>query len=170
MPLAAEDRQSDQVVDSLGVGGRGLDDRRVGQDPSRRDVAPLGDFVSDRPQFANGGQRALVTHLVDTGGASPAIAPGRRRGLTNGSKVVEFLCGPSSFVLFGQHPRDRFPQVDEHLDVESRIVEPRGRQRTPRPVGGAVAFGQPHTEQALRHRRQIHPVEAGQPASQLGVI
>ena len=170
MPLSAEDRQRDQVVESLGVGGRGLDDRRVGQDPSGRDVASLGDFVSYRPQFANGGQGALVAHLVDTGGASPAIPAGRRRGLASGPKVVEFLCGPSAFVLLGQHARDRFTQLDEHLDVESRIVEPRRRQRTPRPVRRAVAFGQPDTEQALRHRRQVDPVETGQPPCQLGVV
>ena len=33
-----------------------------------------------------------------------------------------------------------------------------------------MAFGQSHAEQSLRHRRQVDPVETGQPPGQFGVV
>ena len=67
-----------QLLDGFRVGGRGVDDRRVGQDPARRDVAAAGDVVARRPQLAHRGQRAAVAHLVDARRAAPTVAAGRR--------------------------------------------------------------------------------------------
>jgi hypothetical protein len=55
LPFSAEYRQGDQIVKGLRVSGGSVDDRGIGQDAPRGDVAALGDFVSDRPQFAHGG-------------------------------------------------------------------------------------------------------------------
>jgi hypothetical protein len=49
LPFSAEDRQSDQIVKGLRVGGGCVNDRGIGQDAPRGDVAALSDFVSHRP-------------------------------------------------------------------------------------------------------------------------
>ena len=86
------------------------------------------------------------------------------------AQVLEFLCRPLGLALFLEHVADRRSQFEEHLDVQRGVVEPFGRQRPLGPVGGAVSLHQPQTEQPLHHRGQVHPVEAGQPAGQLGVV
>ena len=86
------------------------------------------------------------------------------------AEVLELLGGPFGLALFLEHGRDGGFQFDEHFDVERGVIQPLLRQRSFGPVGGAVALLQTEPEQALHHRRQVHPVEAGQPAGQFGVV
>ena len=104
LPAAAEYRQGDQIVEGLRVGGRGVDDRRVGQDAPRCDVAALGDFVAHGPQFTNRRQAALVAHPVDTGRASPAVPAGRWWGLADASADNRILLRPNRFCLVQPAP------------------------------------------------------------------
>ena len=58
--------------------GRG-DDRRVGQHPAGRGVAPGGDLVPGVPQGADPGLGPRAAHPVDAGGAPPRVGPRPRR-------------------------------------------------------------------------------------------
>ena len=72
---------------------------------------------------------------------------------------------PASTQLGGQH----VAQLDEHLDVEGGVLQPRLRQRPGRPVGGGVLLGHPVAEQGLDERGQPDARVAEQPPGQLGV-
>ncbi len=52
---------------------RGGDDRGVGEDPARGDVALLGDLVAGLPQRAYGAERAAAADPVQPGGTAPRV-------------------------------------------------------------------------------------------------
>ena len=101
-------------------------------------------------------------------GTSPAVTTG---GHTLGAaEELEFLSGPIGFALLGQQCVDGCAQLDQHLDIECGVVQPRIGQRTLGPVGRTVAFGQAQTQEPLHHGRQVDPFQTGQPPGQFGVI
>ena len=141
-------------------------DRGVGDDPAGRHVALRGDLVAGLPQGAYGAQRPAAAHPVQAGGTAPGLDAG---GLLEGAQVVELLAGPVGLAGLDQLGGQRVPQLDEHLDVEGGVLQPRRGQRPRRPVDGRVLLGQPVAQQRLDQRRQPDPRVAEQPPGQLGV-
>ena len=64
---------------------------------------------------------------------------------------------------------EHLAQLDEHLDVEGGVLEPRFGERARRPVDGGVLLGHPLAQQRLDQRGQPDPRVAEQPPGELGV-
>ncbi len=164
---AAPDRQRDQVGLGAGAGQGGGDERGVRQHPAGRDVPPPGDLVAALPERAHHGELATLAHPVQPGGPPPRLEPrgGRRRGHDRG----ELLLGPVALALLVELVGQRVPQLDEHLDVQRGVAQPRLGEGTGRPVGGGVALLQRQPQHLLDDRAEPDPGVAQQPAGQLGV-
>ncbi len=148
-------------------GQRGVDDRGVREHPARRDVPLLRRAVAGQPQLAHHGQLAAPADLVQLRGAAPRVGPRGRAG--GGDDRRELLQGPVQLALGVQLPFECVAQLDQHLDVQSGVAQPRLGQRTGGPVHRRVLLGQAQPEHVLGHRSEADPGEAGDPAGQLGV-
>ncbi len=146
-------------------GGRG-DDRRVGQDPARGDVAALGELVAGVPEGAYGGQRAAAADPVQLGGTAPRLGPDGRLEV---EEVLELLARPLGLAGLLELAHHHLTQLDQHLDVEGGVLQPRLGQRAPGPVDRGVLLAQRLAERRLDQRGQPHPGVAQQPAGELGV-
>ena len=82
---------------------------------------------------------------------------------------VELLARP--LVLAGLHQLggEHVAQLDEDLDVESGVLQPRSGQRPGRPVGCGVLLLHRVAQQGLDQRGQADPRVAQQPPGELGV-
>ena len=167
MPGTTEYRQPGQVLDRCGVGDGGGDDRRVGKDPARRDVAPAGDILTRQPQFTHRCQPASALDRVNATGPAPPVDAGR--GCRAAQHRGELLTRPLVLTGVGKRGGGRVAQFDEHLHVEGGVHQPVMRQRTPRPVRRAVPLAEPQTQKLLDHRGQIHLGFAEQTSGQFGV-
>ena len=146
---------------------RGGDDGGVGEDPAGRDVALLGDLVAGLPQRAYGAERPPAADPVQarTYGATRrrAGSSSKLRRWSNSWRAHSALPAASSSAA------SSVAQLDEHLDVEGGVLEPRLGQRPGRPVDGRVLLGQPVAEQRLDQGGQADPRVAEQAAGELGV-
>ncbi len=148
-------------------GERGVHDRRVRQHPAGGDVAVLRHPVPGQPQLPDDGQLPAPADLVQLRGAAPRVDPGSR--LRRVRDRGELLQGPAELPLGVQLLFECVTQLDQHLDVQGRVAQPRFGQRTGRPVDRRVFLGQRQAQHAFGHRPQAHPGEPGDPAGQLGV-
>ena len=73
--------------------------------------------------------------LVDAGRTSPRVLP-RRRDVVD--EVLELLLGPVVLARLDQRGGDHVAQLEQHLDVEGGVLQPRLRQRPARPVDRGV--------------------------------
>ena len=129
--------------------GGGRDDRTVADDAARRHVPLAGELVARLPEA-----RTAPRSRRPRTRWSPDV---RRQGSLRVAGVklaqrVELLARP--LVLAGLHQlrREDVAQLDQHLDVEGGVVQPRGRQRARRPVGGGVTSGSTSTRSRCSSR------------------
>ena len=151
------------------VGGHGLgggDDRRVGDDPARGDVAALGELVADLPQGSHRTQATAAADPVHPRRTTPRFHA--RDGL-EGEQGLELLPRPLVLAGFDELCGQRRPELHEHLDVERGVLQPRLRQRPPRPVDRRVLLLHPPAEHGLDQGGQADAGVAEQPPGQLGV-
>ncbi|SKU49860.1 Uncharacterised protein [Mycobacteroides abscessus subsp. abscessus] len=85
-------------------------------------------------------------------------------------QMLEFLPRPLGLTLLGEHFGDLVAQLDKHLDIQCRVVQPVVGQGPFGPVGGAMALGQTQPQQPVHHGGQVHLLESGQAPGQFGVI
>ena len=149
-------------------GQRGRDDRGVGQHPAGGDVAPAGDLVAALPQRAHDGELAAAAHPVHARGPPPGVDLRRRRA--GGDDRRELLLGPVALALLVELGGERVAQLDQDLDVERGVAQPRARA-----AGGCdqSAAEWPFSRSSPRSSSTIAPRPtrgvAEQPAGQLGV-
>ena len=104
---------------------------------------------------------------MHAGGAPPRVDARLRAGEVE--QVLELLGGPSDLALRGELGGDGVTEVDEHLDVEGGIQQPRLGQRPHRPVDGGVLLGQLEAEVVLDHRAEPDAGQPGETPAELGV-
>ena len=85
------------------------------------------------------------------------------------SRRLELLPRPLVLAGLDQLCGQRLPELHEHLDVERGVLQPRLRQRPPRPVDGRVLLLHPAAEHRLDQGGQADAWVAEQPPGQLGV-
>ena len=164
---APEHRQVEQAGRAGRSGRDRRDDRGVGQDAARCDVATAGHRISRLPHRPHRSELASGPQAVHAGRPAPRVdaGPGGRRPAYG----LELLVSQLELALAAELVLERVTQLEEHLDVEGGVDEPRVGQRPGGPVGGRVALLEPQPEHPLDHRAEPDPLEPGQPAGQLGV-
>ena len=125
---------------SRGHGLGGGDDRRVGDDPAGGHVAALGQLVAGLPQRLHRAQAATAADPVHPRRTTPGVHAGR--GL-EGEQALELLPRPLVLAGLDQLCGQRLAELHEHLDVEGGVLQPRLRQRPPRPVDRRVLLLHP---------------------------
>ena len=165
------------AVEALGgqqrrpVGGHrrgGGDDRGVRHDPARASRRAARRSRRGSPTGrAAAPSDAAPAHPVHarTYAATPRPAPPARSRAGGRTPAAPTRPCRSSIQLGGQ----RVAQLDEHLDVEGGVLQPRLGQRPGRPVDGGVLLGMPVAEHRLHQGGQPDPRVAEQPAGELGV-
>ena len=123
--------------------------------------------VAGLPELAHDRQRAATTRLVDARRTAPRLlALGRP---LERQQRLELLGGPLALAGLDQVGVDQVAQLDQHLDVEGGVDEPRIGQRTGRPVGGGELLGQAEPEVVLDERGEADAREVEQSPGELGV-
>ena len=146
---------SDGLVAGHRVGG--LDDRGVRDDPARGDVAAA--------RRSRRGSPTARVRRPGRGGRGPgacptygATGPAAGRGGSAVDQVLELLAGPLGLAGLLELAAERLAQLDEHLDVEGGVLQPRLRQRPRRPVDRGVLLAQ---AAAQRRSRPAWPARPG---------
>ena len=96
-------------------------------------------------------------------GSSRAAAAGERQ------QGLELLRRPLALAGLLELGGDEVAELDEHLDVERGVDQPRLGQRPGRPVGGRVLLGQAAAEVVLDQRGEADARQVEQAAGELGV-
>ena len=90
-------------------------------------------------------------------------------GPVNCEQGLELLARPPGLALRREVDAHEVAQVDEHLDVEGGVPQPRLGQRPRRPVDGGVLLGQRQPEVVLDHGGEPDPRQPEQTPRELGV-
>ena len=99
----------------------------------------------------------------------------RRHGSCRGplgtarDEVLELLAGPLGLAGLLELAAERLPQLDQRLDVERGVLQPRLGQRPGGPVDGRVLLAQAAADDRLDQGGQADPRVAEQPTGELGV-
>ena len=98
----------------------------------------------------------------------------RRHGSTRSvgvqvSSEVNSWRAHSALPWRGEVDAHEVAQLDEHLDVEGGVAQPRLGQRAGGPVDRGVLLGQAQAEVVLDHRGEADPGQPEEPSRQLGV-
>ena len=88
------------------------------------------------------------------------------RGLT---QVLELLQGVLQLALLAEQILQRVTQINEHVNVQQRIVQPGLRQGAARPVFLRVLLRQLIAEQLLNGRTQVHALQTGKTRPKLRI-
>jgi hypothetical protein len=103
---------------------------------------------------------------VQARGTPPRVDP---LGQLETAQGVELLARPLALAGRLELRLEHVAQLDQHLDVEGGVLQPRLGQWPGRPVDRRVLLLHPEAEQGLDEGRQPDPWIAEQPAGQLGV-
>ena len=190
---AARPRASRRPVRSACDPGRGVPRRRRGRGspastsarrgwsaspwPRRRSRSPGSAGRASRrargrsrrgPPTARGPRRASGVRGPGAGPTYGATPRARTAG-TNERRLSNSWRAQSALPASTSWSASTLPELDQHLDVERGVLEPRLGQRPGRPVDGGVLLLHPRAEQRLDQGRQPDPRVVEQPAGELGV-
>ena len=127
----------------------------VGQHPTGGDVALEGDRVAGLPQLAHQRGAAAAADAVHARGAPPRVGP--LGGPVKPSSASNSSRAHSALPCAARSAPMRLRTLDEHLDVEGGVAQPRLGQRPGGPVDGGVLLGQATARGSARRRRRGRP-------------
>src|SRR5439155_5196624 len=145
----------------------GRDDGRIGEHPSRSEIAATRQIIAGFPYRTHQGELASIAQSVNSGCAPPRVEARRRWGSVEHS--LTFLLRPGTFAGAIKLGNQHLAEFDQQLDIERGINQPVMWQRSGRPIGGRMALLQGDSEELLEHGAERYPLRAQQSADELAI-